>query len=239
MIGAVAVVSLTACTSGSDDGASSEPADSPAPVVVDPSPTTEAHTTGSDVPEPTLSPEPTSAGPLQPDDMPSPDLIGAGWTFTVVDGDPHDTGFVSNDAATHQRDPREVASLAVPFGCTERTASDTPPEYALDATYTDGQRQAVAIRMRFASAEEAARFSLARHSDLEQCAQQPPAYDGRQTVPHVATVESAVLSERTEPAVAGHWTEVQVVIDDTDVLLLAVQDLPRPESRRLASAVAR
>ena len=120
-----------------------------------------------------LAPEPTSAGPLHAGLMPEPEALGPTWTFDVVDGDPHDEGFVSNDAATHQRDPADVAMLSVPFGCEQRSAAELLATHVLDATYTDGSQRAVALRMRFDTAEMAARFLSARHADLVVSAGRP------------------------------------------------------------------
>lgn len=195
--------------------------------------------TDGDVAMPTLSPEPTSAGPLGPDDMPTPTSLGRGWDYTVIDGDPHDTGFVGNEASTHQRDPIEVAELSVPFGCADRGAAAIVPQFALDATYARGDQQAIAIRMRFASADEAQRFVDARSAALRSCADQPPAYDGRQTVPSVRQVGDVTVSRRTEPAVPGHWAELAVVTDRSDVMLVAVQDLSRADADSLAQRLVR
>lgn len=185
------------------------------------------------------SPEATVSGPLGPEDMPDPQLLGEGWRFTVVDGDPHDTGFVSNDAATHERDPNEVAMLAVPFGCEQRDSTTMPAQFALDATYTDGTSAGIAIRLRFSDESQARRFIATRHRDLVACSRQAPAYDGRPTVPTVARVGSATVSERTEPAVDGHWAEIATRAGERDVLLVAIQDMPPGAARAVARDLAR
>lgn len=186
------------------------------------------------VPMPSLSPEPTSSGPLGPDDMPRPEVLGEGWAYTVIDGDPHETGFVGNEAATHERHPIEVAELSVPFGCTDRRAAAIVPLFALDATYARGSDQAIAIRMRFASAEDARAFVETRSAALRSCADQPPAYDARQTVPYVRQIGDVTVSRRTEPAVPGHWAELAVVTGESDVMLVAVQDLSRVDAASIA-----
>jgi hypothetical protein len=166
--------------------------------------------------------------------MPDPETLGAGWAYTVIDGDPHDTGFVGNQASTHQRDPVEVAGLSVPFGCADRSAAAIVPLFALDSTYARAGEQAIAIRMRFASADEAQAFVGARAAALRSCADQQPAYDGRQTVPYVRQIGDVTVSRRTEPAVPGHWAELAVVTGQADVMLMAVQNLSRADAATLA-----
>ena len=181
-----------------------------------------------------LAPEPTSAGPLNAELMPEPEVLGPKWTFDVVDGDPHDEGFVSNDAATHQRDPADVAMLSVPFGCEQRTATELLATHVLDATYTDGSQRAVALRMRFDTAETAARFLSARHADLVACAAQKPAYDGRPTVSEVGRIDGATVSRRTEPGVPGHWAEAAVDVGGGDVVIVALPALSPGDTAALA-----
>lgn len=181
-----------------------------------------------------LAPEPTSAGPLHAGLMPEPEVLGPKWTFDVVDGDPHDEGFVSNDAATHQRDPADVAMLSVPFGCEQRSAAELPANHVLDATYTDGSQRAVALRMRFDTAEMAARFLSARHADLVACAAQKPAYDGRPTVSEVGRKDGATVSRRTEPGVPGHWAEAAVEVGGGDVIVVALPTLSPRDTAALA-----
>lgn len=181
-----------------------------------------------------LVPEPTSAGPLNVELMPQPETLGPGWAFDIVDGDPHDEGFVGNDAATHRRDPIEVATLSVPFGCEQRTATELIATHVLDATYTEGPRRAVALRMRFDTAKAATLFLSARKSDLAACAAQKPAYDGRATVSRVRRVHGTTVSQRAEPGVPGHWAEVAVNMGDGDVILVAVPDLSPRETTAMA-----
>lgn len=242
-IATAVLLSLAGCTASVDNTSYTPPEEQPAPAVSDPdtgtdTSTGEASSAAPDEPAPTLAPEPTSAGPLAPQDMPPPALLGEGWGYTVVDGDPHDTGFVGNNATTHQRSPVEVAELAVPFGCTDRRTAGIVPEYALDATYANGDQQAIAILMRFSSPSQAEEFLDTRRAALQACARQAPAYDGRQTVPYVRQVDEVTLSRRTEPAVPGHWDEAATPHGTTDVLLVAVQDSSRPDMRALASRVA-
>ncbi len=243
LIGGLAVVlamSAVACSAeGESAGAersSSAAGRSPSASVPGPS---NQEADDSIAPSPTLSPEATAAGPLGPDDMPDPEVLGQGWAYTVIDGDPHDTGFVGNEASTHERNPIEVAELSVPFGCADRGAAAIVPRFALDATYARGDQQAIAIRMRFASAGEATRFVEARSAALRACVDQPPAYDGRQTVPYVRQVGDVTVSRRTEPAVPGHWGELAVTTDPSDVMLVAVQDISRAEAAALAERLAR
>lgn len=182
-----------------------------------------------------LVPEPTSAGPLNLELMPQPEMLGPGWAFEIVDGDPHDEGFVGNSAATHQRDPAKVATLSVPFGCEQRTATELIATHVLDATYTDGPRRAVALRMRFDTAKTATLFLSTRHDDLVACARQKPAYDSRATVSKVRRVQGTTVSRRTEPGVPGHWAEVAMNMGEGDVILVAVPDL----SPGITTALAR
>ena len=235
-------MSAAACDT-QDDAAS---ADQPSSAEAASSPTTASQEPSSQpefddriAPSPTLSPEATAAGPLGPDDMPEPGVLGQGWAYTVVDGDPHDTGFVGNDAATHERNPIEVAELSVPFGCADRGAAAIVPRFALDATYARGDQQAIAIRMRFASAGEATRFAEARSAALRSCVAQPSAYDGRQTVPYVRQVGDVTVSRRTEPAVPGHWGDLAVTTSQSDVLLIAVQNISRADAAALAERLVR
>lgn len=237
-IAAGVVLSLAGCTAPVDSTADTPPEQERASTVTDPDAGTgHASSAIPDEPTTTLTPEPTSAGPLSPQDMPAPALLGEAWGYTVIDGDPHDTGFVGNNAATHQRNPIEVAELAVPFGCADRRTAAIVPEYALDATYARGDHQAIAIRMRFNSPAEAEEFLATRLAALRACAAQDPAYDGRQTVPYVRQIREVTLSRRTEPAVPGHWDEVATPHGTTDVLLVAVQDPSRRDTQALASRI--
>jgi len=187
---------------------------------------------------PADTPEPTSAGPLTADDMPPPDVIGPNWSFVVVDGDPHDTGFVSNDAATHARNPADVAALVVPLGCAARSSTRIVADYVLDATYASETSQGVALRMRFDDASTAAEFLRSRHDDLVACADQAPAYDGREIVPSVERRGEATVSLRTEPGVPGHWAEVAARVGDDDVVVLAVQNEPPDQAADIARRLA-
>ena len=234
----MAVLSLAGCTASVDSTADAPSDPTQAPTVTDlETGTGDSGSTAANEPAPTLTPEPTSAGPLTPQDMPPPALLGDGWGYTVVDGDPHDTGFVGNNASTHQRNPIEVAELAVPFGCADRRTAAIVPEFALDATYANGDQQAIAILMRFSSQARAAEFLATRQEALQACARQEPAYDDRQTVPYVRQIGDVTLSRRTEPAVPGHWDEAVAPHGTTDVLLVAVQNLSRGDTQALASRI--
>lgn len=234
---AVAALVVAGVMAGCSGGAERDPPPStPGPVSPIATPDETASDTGNNGGDERkeLVPEPTSAGPLNVELMPRPETLGPGWAFDVVDGDRHDEGFVGNDAATHQRDPAEVATLSVPLGCEQRTATELISTHVLDATYTDGSRRAVALRMRFDTAKTATLFLSTRKADLAACAAQKPAYDGRATVSKVRRAQGTTVSRRTEPGVPGHWAEVAVNMGEGDVILMAVPDLSPEEAAALA-----
>jgi hypothetical protein len=104
--------------------------------------------------------------------MPRPSVLGTGWAFRVDDGSQED-GYAGNGTPTLQRDPGEVAGLAVPLGCVDRGALPRP-RWALETDYAHASTGALGlvIRLRFSTDAAAAAFTDGRDAALATCAAQ-------------------------------------------------------------------
>lgn len=120
---------------------------------------------------PTTAPE-TASGPLSSETLPTARELGSGWK-TRVEGADEEEG-VGNGTAYQARDPQEIVETTVPLGCERRSPSPVPRN-VLQSTYrhADTGAYAVALRMRFESAEDAEEFAKVRRRDVVACRDQP------------------------------------------------------------------
>lgn len=161
----------------------------------------------------------TSSGALTADSLPSPEALGPGWTVRVEGLDEEDG--VGNGTPYQERDPREIVDTVLPMGCELRSPSPLPAN-VLQATYTlEGEAYAVALRLRFDSAPEAAGFADALNDDLRACRDQPDDPFSGASAP-VLTVSGGHSSFSSEYQVVGEralWVKA-VRAEDSDVLTL-------------------
>lgn len=202
------------------------PASPPALLAVaSPSPTT---TTTPAAPHDRMSPPAERSGPLSGQDMPRPAALGHGWTFRVDDGSQED-GYAGNGTPTVQRDPSEVAGLAVPLGCVDR-GHLPQPRWALETDYTHASTGTIGlvVRLRFATVSSASAFMKQRDAALAACAAQTSQVGPNSTglVQQLRTVVGLTVSTRTESGDlhdGSAWTEVAATGSPaSDVTLLAV-----------------
>jgi hypothetical protein len=185
------------------------------------------------------------AGPLTGRDMPRPSALGPGWRFRVDDGNSED-GYTGNGTPTVQRDPSEVAGLAVPLGCVNRGALPRP-QWALESDYAHASTGTIGlvVRLRFATAGDATTFMSHRDAALTTCAAQTSSDGPNSTglVEALRTVSGLTVSTRTEAGElhdGSAWTEVaEAGSPDTDVVLVAVNALQSTAvARRAVTALA-
>lgn len=112
----------------------------------------------------------STAGPLSGADLPSARDLGPGWATRVEHGDIEDGS--GNGTPYQQRAVAEVGEVVVPLGCEQRTANVTPT-YALQATYANGDDNAVALLLQFPDSDDAGSFAATRLTDLLACSTQP------------------------------------------------------------------
>ena len=245
-IGAFAVV---AARSGGESPTTSpaDPTPAPTPSVSEASTPTPTPTPVPSVSEPPLpTPPADQAGGLTSKTLPTAKALGAGWKFRVDPGSTED-GYVTNGTPTLERDPAEVLQTSVPLGCESRTTAMLA-RHALETDYlhTPSGTSGVGLRLRFASAADAATYVSERSADLTACAaQQPGEYDhGVHLVAGLTLDEGLVAFVRHDPWLegdAGTWTEVMAWDGGRDVVLLAANGEPGDagiDDDRLAAAAS-
>jgi hypothetical protein len=186
----------------------------------------------------------TRSGPLTGQDMPRPAVLGKGWRFRVDDGDQED-GYAGNGTPTVQRDPGEVAGLAVPLGCQDRGHLPRP-RWALESDYAHASTATIglAIRLRFRTAGDAKAFLNRRAAALAACAAQT-AKDGPNStglVQELRISTGLTVSTRTEAGDlhdGSAWTEIAWAgPPSTDVTLVAVNAAQSvPVARRAIAGI--
>lgn len=213
---------LTACSSAEVPEASQEPQDdTPTGAAATPStsPSTSQDThDGLEVPD-------TSSGPLTRRDFPRPRELGAGWSYRVDAGDAEE-GYAGNSTPVLERDPTEVAMLAVPFGC--RRPVDVPvPQHALEVGYTVAGVPVIAVRASFGDPRTASRFFGTRARLLRGCERTVTSKAEGMLVREVRRVSAtALLNDRTPDS--DPWTELAVHDGDQVVLVAARTRLDQP-----------
>jgi hypothetical protein len=175
--------------------------------------------------------------------MPRPAALGHGWRFRVDAGSQED-GYAGNGTPTVQRDPGEVAGLAVPLGCVDRGHLPRP-RWALESDYAHASTRTIGlvVRLRFASAGSATAFMKRRDLALAACAAQTSRVGPNSTglVQQLHMVAGLTVSTRTEAGDlhdGSAWTEIAAVGSPaSDVTMLAVNaSQSAPVTRR---AIAR
>jgi hypothetical protein len=182
------------------------------------------------------------AGPLTGKDMPRASALGHGWRFRVDNGDQED-GYAGNGTPTVQRDPGEVAGLAVPLGCVDRGHLPRP-RWALESDYrhTSTATLGLVIRLRFRTAADATTFMKQRDTALAACSAQTSRSGPNSTglVQSIHRVRGWTVSTRTEAGDlhdGSAWTEiVGIASPDTDLVLVAVNAVPTTPVARQAIA---
>jgi hypothetical protein len=217
------------------------PAVSPAAISV-PSPVPTS-TTSPDAPRDRMSPPAKRSGPLSGHDMPRPAALGRGWAFRV-DGGSQEDGYAGNGTPTVERDPGEVAGLAVPLGCVDR--GNLPrPRWALETDYAHAATGTIGlvVRLRFATVSSATAFMKQRDAALAACAAQTSRLGPNSTglVQHLRTLAGMTVSTRTESGDlhdGSAWTEIAAVGSPaSDVTMLAVN--AAQSSQVIRHAIAR
>jgi hypothetical protein len=168
------------------------------------------------------------SGPLSGRDMPRPSALGRGWRFRV-DGGNQEDGYVGNGTPTVQRDPSEVARLAVPLGCVDRGQLPRP-RWALETDYAHASTGTIGlvVRLRFATVSNATAFMTRRDAALAACAAQTSRVGPNSTglVQQLRTQARLTVSTRTESGDlhdGSAWTEIaEAGSPDTDVTLVAL-----------------
>jgi hypothetical protein len=160
----------------------------------------------------------TTSGPLSLEVFPSPQLLGRGWTYRVDPGDA-EGGYVGNGTPGLERNPDELATLAVPLGC-ERPRLPRA-DHAFEVDYAFRHTPVVAVRLAFADPETAERFYADRLRALRGCL---GTNGGAAVGPLVSTVRTlsgtTVLSDRTPRS--DPWVEAGLV-QGRHVLLMAAR----------------
>jgi hypothetical protein len=174
---------------------------------------------------PALETPGTSSGPLTRRDFPRPRELGPDWSYRVDMGDAEE-GYTGNRTPVLERDPGEVAMLAVPFGCARPV--DVPvPEHALEVDYTAGGVSVVAVRASFGDPRTASRFFGTRARLLRGCAGTVVSEAEGVLVDEVRRLSAtALLNDRTPES--DPWVELAVHDGDQVVLIAARSRLDSP-----------
>lgn len=164
----------------------------------------------------------TSSGPLTRRDFPRPRELGPGWSYRVDMGDAEE-GYTGNSTPVLERDPTEVAMLAVPFGC-PRPVDVPVPAHALEVDYTAAGVSVVAVRAAFDDPRTASRFFGVRERLLRDCAGTVVSRAEGVLVDELRRLSgTALLNDRTPDS--DPWTEL-AVHDGDQVVLVAAQTRP-------------
>lgn len=232
---AVALLSLTGCTSGRT---AAEPEDSgrSSPPTADADPTrgsASRSATGAPTPGSTIVPR-TTSGPLSRSDFPRPSELGARWRYAVDPGDAEE-GYTGNGTPTLERSPEEIVQTAVPFGCPRVQAMPTP-RHALEVDYTFEGAKVIAVRSEFRDSSTARTFFTGRTANLQHCLGRVASPAIGPLVDRIAAPDAnAVVSDRTPRS--DPWQEI-AVLDGSTVAMVAVQGpgrLTDSETRRLVA----
>ena len=223
LVGALIAACSSAGTGPGDEAATTEaavPASSPTAA------TAEGPSEPDDEDEHTdLETPGTSSGPLTRRDFPRPRALGRDWAYRVDMGDAEE-GYSGNSTPVLERDPTEVAMLAVPFGC-PRPVDVPVPEHALEVDYTAGDVSVIAVRASFGDPRTASRFFGTRARLLRGCA---GTVAGRAEGVLVDVVRrlsaTALLNDRTP--YSDPWAELAVHDGDQVVLVAARTRLDSP-----------
>lgn len=167
----------------------------------------------------------TTSGPLTRRDFPRPRELGPGWSYDVDMGGPED-GFTGNGTPALERDPAELAMLAVPLGCA-RPVELPVANHALEVRYRADQIEVVTVRVAFDDVATARRFFRDRLGLLHDC-------QGRQVSEGEGVLVGTV--RRISPTTAVNdrtvesdpWTELSVRDGAHVVLMAARAPLDRP-----------
>lgn len=223
MLGVVAA----GCTSTEVDPAAEDDATG---VAVPPSSPTAATAQGPSEPgegteEDELEAPDTRSGPLTRRDFPRPRQLGPGWSYRVDPGDAEE-GYAGNSTPVLERDPVEVAMLAVPFGC-PRPVELPVPEHALEVDYTAGGVTVVAVRASFGDPRTASRFFGIRARLLRGCEGTVVSKAEGPLVDRVRRLSgTAMLNDRTPES--DPWAELAVHDGEQVVLVAAGTRLDSP-----------
>jgi hypothetical protein len=232
LVGGCAGGSETSATPAATQGGKPSPASEPRDATPQPSATPVPR-------QEKMSAPAMHAGPLTGRDMPRPSVLGRGWRFRVDDGNQED-GYAGNGTPTVQRDPREVAGLAVPLGCVDRGQLPRP-RWALETDYAQASSGTIGlvVRLRFATTSDATTFMVRRDAALAACAAQTSRVGPNSTglVQQLRTTAGLTVSTRTDAGDlqdGSAWTEIaEVGSPGTDVTLVAVHALESdPVARR-------
>ncbi len=167
----------------------------------------------------------TRSGPLTRRDFPRPRELGPGWSYRVDMGDAEE-GYTGNSTPVLERDPTEVAMLAVPFGC-PRPVEVPVPEHALEVDYTAEGATVVAVRASFGDPRTASRFFGTRARLLRRCEDDVISKSEGILVEEVRRLSAtALLNDRTPDS--DPWTEVAVHDGDQVVLIAAQTRIDQP-----------
>jgi len=167
----------------------------------------------------------TSSGPLARRDFPRPRALGPGWSYRVDMGDAEE-GYTGNNTPVLEREPSEVAMLAVPFGC-PRPVDVPVPEHALEVDYTAGGVSVIAVRAAFADPRTASRFFGTRARLLRGCQGTVVSRAEGVLVDEVRRLsDTALLNDRTPHS--DPWAELALHDGDQVVLVAARSRLDGP-----------
>lgn len=167
----------------------------------------------------------TRSGPLTRRDFPRPAELGAAWSYRVDPGDAEE-GYTGNSTPVLERDPTEVAMLAVPFGC-PRPVEVPVPRHALEVDYAAGGVTVVAVRASFGDPRTASRFFGTRARLLADCRGTVAGRAEGVLVREVRRPSATVLVNDRTPD-SDPWTELAVHDADQVVLVAARTRLDRP-----------
>ncbi|HEX4977395.1 MAG TPA: hypothetical protein VFV40_05970, partial [Nocardioides sp.] len=136
-----------------------------------------------------------------------------------VDPGDAEEGYAGNDTPVLERDPAEVAMLAVPFGC-PRPVDVPVPDHALEVDYTADGVSVVAVRAAFGDPRTASRFFGTRARLLRGCEDTAGSKAEGMLVREVRQLSAtALLNDRTPDS--DPWTELAVHDGDQVVLVAA------------------
>jgi hypothetical protein len=152
-----------------------------------------------------------------------------------VDPGDAEEGYRGNGTPALERDPDEVVMTAIPLGCARKDRLPRPT-HVLEVDYRFRDTSVIALRLRFARAQDARTFHVHRRDSLRACQGRS---GGRAIGVLVRTVRlldrGAVLSDRTPDS--DPWSEL-AVLDGSEVVLLAARSRPDRPPLTIARAPA-
>jgi hypothetical protein len=120
--------------------------------------------------EPNPSPAPSTTAGLTQASLPTPALLGKGWSYRVDKGGP-EVGYAGNGTPAMARNAAEVSAGIWPLGCIPPSPLPALPSAALEVDYKRSGPNivGVALLLKFSSSSKATAFFTAYTGTVSAC----------------------------------------------------------------------